>query len=99
MPESTVIKLYARYEARLGSIMTKTLGRTALQAAAIAASYFLPILEENRPKLITDLEADPFVEHALNFAMCELYHEYGMSLVPFTADITTAKYKQIRTFL
>ena len=92
MPESTIITLYARYEARLGYIITKTLGRTALHVAAVAASYFLPIQEENRPKLITDLEADPFVEHALNFAMCELYHKYGMYLAPFTAAITTAKY-------
>ena len=67
--ESTITKLYARYEARLGSMMTKTLGRSALQAATIAASYFLLIPEENRPKLITNLEADPFVWNALNFAM------------------------------
>ena len=63
---STIAKLYARYETRLSSIMTKTLGRSALEFAALATSYFLPIPEEHRPKLASDLEAGPFVDHELN---------------------------------
>ena len=50
-----IIYLHRIYEALIGAIMTKTLGKTALQAAAIAASYFLAIPEENRPLLIADL--------------------------------------------
>ena len=73
-------------------MLTWTLGRSALQAAALEASYFLPIPKENRPKLIIDLEADPFVANAIKLAMCELYRKYGMYLAPFTAAITTAKY-------
>ena len=65
--------------------MTKTLDRSALEFAAIAASHLLPIREENRSKLVEDLEADPFVDYALNYCMCELYHKYGMFLAPFTA--------------
>ena len=34
-------KLYARYEARLGAAMTKTLGQAALQLYTAAASLFL----------------------------------------------------------
>ena len=63
------MNLYARYEARLGTITTKTLGRSALELAATAASHFLPIPEEKRPKLVADLEADTFVDHALNYCM------------------------------
>ena len=64
--DSTEIeKLYACYEARLGAAMTKTLGSAALQLYAGVASMFFPILAENQPGLIADLEGDPFVGHAL----------------------------------
>ena len=39
--EDEVGKLYARYEARLGAAMTKTLGQAALQLYTAAASLFL----------------------------------------------------------
>jgi len=77
-------------------MMIKTLGRSALQAAALAASYFLLIPKQNRPKLVSDLEADPFVLNALNFAMAELIHKYGMYLAPLTAVLPTAKYGDFR---
>ena len=89
LAEDEVEKLYTRYEARLGSAMTKTLGQAALQLYAGAASKFLPILPENQPALVADLETDPFI--GLTSAVCELYHRYGMYLAPFTALLTTAK--------
>ena len=92
--EDEVGKLYARYEARLGAAMTKTLGRAALQLYTAAASMFLPIPPENRQPLMADLESDPFVGHALNGAACELYYRYGKFLAPITAALTTAKYCQ-----
>lgn len=92
--EDEVEKLYARYEARLGAAMSKTLGRAALQLYSSLASMFLPIPPENRLPLMADLEADPFVGHALNGASCEIYHRYGMFLAPLTAALTTAKYCQ-----
>ena len=85
-------KMYARYEARLGAAMTKTLGSAALQLYARVAAMFLPI--ENQPGLIADLEADPFVGHVLSSATCELYHRYGMFLAPLTAALTTLKHCQ-----
>lgn len=90
--EDEVEKLYARYEARLGAAMTKTLGQAALQLYTGMASMFLPIPPENRQALVADLEADPFVGHALGSATCELYHRYGMYLAPLTTALTTAKY-------
>ena len=90
--DSTEIELYARYEARLGAVMTKTLGSAALQLYAGIAAMFLPIPAENQPGLIADLEGDPFVGHALSSATCELYHRYGVFLAPLTALLTTVKH-------
>ena len=54
------VERYARYEARLGAAMTKTLGSAALQLYAGVVYMFLPIPAENQPGLIADLEGDPF---------------------------------------
>ena len=82
LDDSEIERLYARYKARLGAAMTKTLGSAALKLYAGVVSMFLPIPGENQPGLIADLEGDPFVGHALSSATCELYHRYGMFL-PF----------------
>ncbi len=42
MVDNDVERLYARYEAKLGAAMTKTLGTAALQFYAAAASMFYP---------------------------------------------------------
>lgn len=89
-------KLYTRYEARLGAAMTNTLGQAAIQLYSVVASRFLPIPSEKQPKLIQDLENDPFVEHALSRATCELYHRYGMYLAPLTAALTTVKHFEFK---
>ncbi|MCU7846331.1 MAG: hypothetical protein KZQ93_21050 [Candidatus Thiodiazotropha sp. (ex Monitilora ramsayi)] len=94
LDDAEIEKLYARYEARLGAAMTKTLGSAALQLYAGVASMFLPIPAENQPALIADLKGDVFVEHALSSATCELYHRYGMFLAPLTAALTTMKHCQ-----
>ena len=92
--DDEVGKLYARYEARLGAAMTKTLGRAALQLYTAAASLLLPIPPENQQPLMEDLESDPFVGHALTSTACELYYRYGKLLAPITAALTTVKYCQ-----
>ena len=92
LDNTKIDKMYARYEPRLGAAMTKTLGSAALQLYAGVAAMFFPI--ENQPGLIADLEADPFVGHALSNATCELYHRYGMFLAPLTAALTTLKHCQ-----
>ena len=92
LDDSKVESFNARNEARLGAVMTKALGSAALQLYAGVASLFLPIPVENQPRLIADLEGDPFVGHALSTAVCELYHRFGMFLAPVTAVLTTIKY-------
>ena len=44
------------------------------------------------PKLLEDLEEDPFINHALTSVRCELCYKYGMFLAPSTAMLTTAKH-------
>ena len=73
LDDSEIERLYARYEARLGAAMTKTLWSAALQLYAGVVAMFLPILTENQPGLIADLEGDPFVGHTLSSATSELY--------------------------
>ena len=97
LDDSEIKRLYARYEARLGAAMTKTLGSAALKLYAGVVSMFLPIPAENQPGLIADLEGDPFVGHVLSSATCEPYHRYGMFLALLTAALTTIKHCSIRT--
>ena len=92
LEEEEVEKLYGRYEAQLGAAITKTLGAAALQLYISTVSMFLPIPSEEQPKLLTELESDPFVEHAVSNATCELYHKFGMILAPLTATLTTLQH-------
>ena len=72
LPNDQILKLYNRYESRLGASMTKTLGNSILNMYAILVGKVLPIPEENHTKLVADLEDDPFVEHAFTTTCCEL---------------------------
>ena len=92
MDEEELEKLYSRYESRLGAAMTRTLGAAALQLYTSAASMLLPIPPEEQPELLSELESDPFVEHAVSGATCELYHRFGMYLAPVTAALTTLRH-------
>ena len=94
MKPQEINKLYTRYEARLGASMTKTLGQAAIQLYATFAGRFLPIPVEKQHFLACDLEADPFVSHAMTTAACELYYRYGFYMAPLTAAMTTMKYCQ-----
>ena len=92
MDEEELEKLYSRYESRLGAAMTRTLGAAALQLYTSVASMLLPIPPEEQPELLSELESDPFVEHAVSGATCELYHRFGMYLAPVTAALTTLRH-------
>jgi hypothetical protein len=88
-------KLYCRFEARLGASMTKTLGNSFIALYVMGVSKYFNVI--NPPKLIQDLEEDPFINNALNTSCCELYYRYGMYLAPFTALITTARHIDFET--
>ena len=73
--------------------MTKTLGQAIIQLYMTAVRWvFAEIPAKNLSALTADLNADPFLGHVLNGACCELYHRYGMWLVPLTTVLTTAKH-------
>lgn len=92
MEDAEIEELHARYEARLGAAMSKSLGSSLLRMYASVASMLLPLPSSRQPELVADLEQDPFVSSALQGACCELYYRYGMYLAPLTAALTTAKH-------
>lgn len=90
MTSEQINKLYCRYEARLGASMTKTLGNSFINLYVMAVSKYFKV--KDPPKLIQDLEEDPFINHALTSTCCELYYRYGMYLAPFTGMLTTVRH-------
>ena len=90
MTPEQINKLYCRYEARLGASMTKTLGNSFINLYVMGVSKYFNVVDP--PKLIQDLEEDPFINHALTSSCCELYYRYGMYLAPLTAMLTTARH-------
>lgn len=69
--------------------MTKTLGNSAINLYVLGVSKYFKV--KDPPKLIKNLNEDPFLNHALNNACCELYYKYEMYLAPFTTILTTAQ--------
>jgi len=92
MEDAAIEELHARYEARLGAAMSKSLGSSLLRVYASVASMLLPLPPSRQPELVADLEQDPFLSSALQSACCELYYRYGMYLAPLTVALTTAKH-------
>jgi len=92
MEDAEIEELHARYEARLGAAVSKSLGSSLLHRYASVASMLLPLPPSRQPELVADLEQDPFLSSALQSACCELYYRYGMYLAPLTAALTTAKH-------
>jgi len=56
MEDAEVEELHARYEARLGAAMSKSLGSSLLHLYASAAATFLPLPPSRQPELVADLE-------------------------------------------
>ena len=56
--DSDIERLYVRYEARLGTAITKTLGSAEFQFYAGMVPMFLPIPVENQPGHIADREGE-----------------------------------------
>jgi hypothetical protein len=95
MTSEQINKLYCRYEARLGASMTKTLGNSFINLYVLGVSKYFKVISP--PKLIQDLEEDPFINHALTSSCCELYYRFGMYLAPFTAMLTTMRHIDFKT--
>lgn len=61
MTDDEVNKAHARYEARLGMAMSKSLGSSLIRLYTNAAAMVLPIPTERQPNLMVDLEEDPLI--------------------------------------
>ena len=94
MSAEEIDKLYCRYEAKLGASMTKTLGNFFffINLYVVAVSRYFNVV--NQPKLIEDLEEDPFK------SVCsELFYRYGMYLASFTPMLTAARHINFNRFI
>ena len=65
MMNDEIDEAHARYEARLGTAMSKSLGSSLFRLYASAAAMLLPLPAEHQPTLVADLEDDPFVKQRL----------------------------------
>ena len=90
MKTEDIVKLYARYEAKLGQDITKSLGTCAISLYVKLIEYAYEVDDEN--DLIKDLKEDPFVSNALNSVLCDMYYRFGNFLAPVAVGLITTKH-------
>ena len=89
-------KLYARYEAYLGGLITKSLKEQLCSAYVKGIELLCPAVSkghvqlEYRDELVESLNIDPIINLAVSKYTCKLYHEYGHFLAPITAALLTS---------
>ena len=95
LSDEEVQKLYARYEAVLGGLITKQLKYHMCYAYSRVIQLICPTLNckiEDIGGLTTSLGDGPFIDLALSSFTCKLYHDYGHLLAPIEAAIITSGY-------
>ena len=95
LSDEDVQKLYARYEAVLGGLITKQLKYHMCYAYSRVIQFICPTLNckiEDIGGLTTSLGDGPFIDLALSSYTCKLYHDYGHLLAPIEAAIITSGY-------
>ena len=93
LSDEDVQKLYARYEAVLGGLITKQLKHHMCYAYSRVIQFICPTLSckiEDITGLTTSLGDGPFIDLALSSFTCKLYHDYGHLLAPIEAAIITS---------
>ena len=83
-------KLFSNYEAKLSSQMVKCLGKSIIKMYSMRACAVLGMT--NQDALKEDLEADPFLNSALQRFMCELHYIFGSFLTPLSNEIITSRH-------
>ena len=97
LDEKEVKKLYSRYEARVGGMVTKSLKTQIISAYTNILGLLLPkqnIIIVEREKLEKSLNDGPFINLALNKYTCNLYHKFGHLLAPIEAALVTCNHLQ-----
>ena len=85
LDDDQIQKLYARYEAVLGGLITNKLKTHICYVYSRAVSLICPTLNckvEDIAGLTTSLSEGTFIDLALCSVTCKLYHEYGYLLAP-----------------
>jgi hypothetical protein len=100
LDEKELTKLYARYEAVLGGLITKTFKNHMCFAYTRAVEFICPTVSNGRFVLANTNELNqslvngPFIDLALTSLTCKLYHEYGHFLAPIETMLLTSNYVQ-----
>ena len=85
-----VDKLFGNYEAKLSGQMAKSLGKSLIKMYSMGACAALGM--SNQDALCDDLEADPFLNSALQRFTCELYYRFGSFLAPLSVGLITSRH-------
>ena len=91
-----VNKLYGRYEACIGSLVTKTMKKHIISGYTNLLKLFLPtsLAIVDRDALEHSLNEGPFIELALNKWTSSMYHRFGHYLGPVEALLLTSNHVQ-----
>ena len=95
LDEEALRKLYARYEATLGGLITRQLKKHMCYAYSRAVRFICPTLKFEVKDIVglsTSLSECPFIDLALSSLTCKLYHEYGHLSAPIEAAIITSSH-------
>ena len=90
LSEKEVEKLFNNYEAKLSGQMVHSLGCSIINMYSMGACAVLGISDQDA--LSEDLENDPFLNSALQRAICELYYRFGSFLAPLSIGIITSRH-------
>ena len=91
-----LMRLYSRYEAYIGSVMTKSLKSAICGAYTTIVGLLVPSVSKGRYMLVEgerlseSLIENPVINLALSTYTCNLYHNYGHYLAPLTAGLLTS---------
>ena len=85
-------KLYARYEAHIGGVVTSTMKKHFVTTYVNLVQLFLPknLVIADREALEASLNKGPFIDLALSKWTCKLYHRFGDLLAPAETALLTS---------
>ena len=96
LDQNELRKLYARYENRMGGLVTKSLKRHVVVAYTKLVGWLLPksLVIADTDALEVSLNEGPFIDIALEKWSCGMYHRFGHMLGPLEAVLLTGNHIQ-----
>ena len=83
-------KPFNNYEAKILGQMVKSLGHSIINMYSMGACSALGV--RNQEALSKDLQNDPFLNSALQRAICELYYRFGSFLAALSVGIIRSRH-------